>query len=170
MTRFVTVLVVAGSFLLFARPVAKAQPEEGQYYLIKNVNSKKALSVEAKGKEEGAKIVQVVPGGAELQQWKFVKNGDFYNIINRKTGRALNVQNESKEEGTPIIQWDAKDNNYENQQWSLEKKGKHFVIKARHSGMVLDVAEGSKDRKAPLIQWPFNEGRNQIFELEPAKK
>ena len=149
MNRFVAMAVVAGS-ILFVAQAAMAQPEEGQFYRIRNINSKKVLGIEEKGKEEGAKIIQVPSGPGELQQWKFVKFGDYYKIVNRKTGKALNVQNESKEEGTPIIQWDANVDN-ENQQWQLEKKGGNYVFKVRHSGMVLDVAEGSKERKAPLI-------------------
>ena len=144
MIRFVAVAVLAIAILAVGQ-TAWAQPEEGQFYRIKSVSSKKVLSVEDKG--EGDAIIQVAPGVAEVQQWKFVKSGDYYKIVNRKTGKALNVKNASKEEGTPIIQWDASDKG-ENQQWSLEKKGTSYVIKARHSGLVLDVADESKKGKA----------------------
>lgn len=169
MTRFYATLILASCLLLSA---AQGTPQvvEDQFYRIKNVRSKKVLSVEDKGKLEGAQIVQVVTAGTELQQWKFVKTGDYYKIVNRKTGMALNVQNESRDGGTPIIQWDAKAPN-ENQQWTLEKKGDNYAIKARHSGLVLDVADGSKDRKAPLVQNPFKEtdNENQLFEFVPVK-
>lgn len=170
MARFVAMVALAGSLMCISQ-IALAQPEEGQYYRIKCVSSKKVLAVEDKGKEDGAQIIQVLPGPKDFQQWKFVKVGDFYKIVNRKTGKALNVQNASKEEGTPIIQWDASDNG-ENQQWSLENKGNAFVIKARHSGLVLDVAEENKKRKASLIQYGYKQGDNdnQHFVLEPVKK
>ena len=169
MTRFAAMVSVAVSFL-FADRVAVAQPEEGQFYQIKNVNSKMVLALEdGAAKLDGARIVQRVPTPNEHQQWKFVKVGGFYKIVNRRTGQALNVLNGSNEERAPIIQWDANDNG-ENEQWSLEKKGNYFVIKARHSGMVIDVEAGSVERKAPVIQYPYHDGRNQIFELVPVEK
>jgi Ricin-type beta-trefoil lectin domain-like len=170
MTRFYATLILASCLLLSAAQGTPTQVVEDQFYRIKNVRSKKVLSVEDKGKLEGAQIIQVVPGPSDLQQWKFVKTGDYYKIVNHKTGMALNVQNESKEGGTPIIQWDAKAPN-ENQQWTLEKKGDAYAIKARHSGMVIDVANEKKDRKALLIQYPFKEtdNDNQLFEFVPVK-
>lgn len=169
MGRIVTLGVLVVAMLAFSH-LASAQPEEGQYYRIKCVSTKKVLSVEDKGKEEGAAIVQVLPGPKEIQQWKFVKAGDFYKIVNRKTGKALNVANASNEEGAPVIQWDASDPGV-NQQWTLEKKDDTYVIKARHSGMVLDVAEESTKRKAALIQYGYKKGQNdnQHFLLEPVK-
>ena len=160
--------VVAVSFL-FACQTALAQPVEGQYYRIKNVNSKKVLALDdGAGKVDGALIVQRSPGQNERQHWKFVKVGEFYKIINRKSGQALNVQSASGEEGAPIIQWDASDDG-ENQQWSLEKKRGNYYIKARHSGMVIDVANASKEREGAVIQYPYHEGRSQLFELVPVE-
>jgi nitroreductase len=170
MAKFCVAMFLVGCVLMCAGPSMGADPEEGQYYRIKNVRSKKVLSVSDEGKEEGAPIIQVLPGSKNLQEWKFVKIGDYYKIVNHKTGKALNVQSESKEAGTPIIQWDASADN-ENQQWSLVKQGDFFAIKARHSGLVMDVGAGTKERKASLIQYPLQEKENgnQIFELVPVK-
>lgn len=170
MTKLCMAMVLASCVLTCAGPGMGADPEDGQYYRIKNIRSKKVLSVSEVGKEEGAPIVQALPGPKNLQEWKFVKIGDYYKIVNRKTGKALNVQSESKEAGAPVIQWDASVDN-ENQQWSFVKQGDYFAIKARHSGLVLDVAAGTKERKASLIQYPLQEkdNENQIFELIPVK-
>lgn len=169
MSRFVAMAAVAGAFL-FASPTVSAQPEEGQYYQIKNVRSKKTLAIDDEGaKVEGAQIVQRIAGPNPRQEWKFEKVGRYYKIINRKSGMALNVQNASKAEGTPIIQWDASDPG-ENQQWLLEKHGENYVLKARHSGLVLDVSTGTKKRKAELLQYSFQNSGNQIFALVPVKK
>nr|WP_309690148.1 RICIN domain-containing protein [Armatimonas sp.] len=170
MNKFCVAMILTGCVLTCAVPGMGADPEEGEYYRIKNVRSKKVLSVADDGKEKGAPIVQVVPGPSELQQWQFVKVGGYYKIVNRKTGMALNVESESMQEGAPIIQWDARVNK-KNQQWSLVKKGDFFAIKVRHSGLVLDVAAGSKERRVSLIQYPLqrNDNGNQIFELVPVK-
>lgn len=158
MTRLVAIVVLAVSFQLAGQLVA-APPNEGAYYKIKNVNSKKALALND-GAEDGAQIIQRSPGQNERQQWSFVRVGKFYRIVNRKSGQALNVQ--SKEDGTPVIASD----NGKNLQWSLEETEGGFIIKSRHSGLVLDVANEAEERKAEVIQYPFHDGRNQIFEIE----
>lgn len=161
-------MAMAAVSLLFACQ-AVAQPVEGQYYQIKNLNSKMVLALDdGAGKVEGALIVQRSPAKYERRHWKFVKVGEFYKIINRHSGQALNVQNASGEEGAPIIQWDASDEG-ENQQWSLEEKKGNYRIKARHSGMVVDVADESKARQAGVIQMSQREGRSQLFQLVPVE-
>ena len=122
MFKFCVAIVLAACVLTCANPALGADPEEGQYYRIKNVQSNKVLSVSGTDMGEGAMIVPALLGFNYRQQWKFVKIGDYYKVVNRETGLALNVQSASKEEGAPIIQWDASIDN-ENQQWSLVKKG-----------------------------------------------
>lgn len=161
MTRYVAMVVVAVSFL-FVGNFAAAQPEEGVYYRIRNVNSEKFLAL-GDGAEDGAQIVQRLQGDNERQQWSFVKVGKYYKIVNRKSGQSLNVH--SKDEEAPIIASD----DGKNQQWSVDKKGDAIIIKSRHSGLVIDVADASKDPKAPVIQYRSHEDRNQVFELEPVK-
>lgn len=161
MTRCIAMAVLTVSLLLSGK-FAAAQPEEGVYYRIKNVNSKKMLALGiGAAKVDEAQIVQRARGEDERQQWKFVKVGKYFKIINRKSEQELNVR--SKDEEAPIVaSTDGK-----NAQWSLEKEGKAYLIKSRNSGLVVDVADESKDRKAPVIQYRNHEGRNQLFELEP---
>ncbi|MFO0864472.1 MAG: RICIN domain-containing protein [Gemmataceae bacterium] len=166
--RLVAVALFAGLMLAIGQ-ISLAQPEPDQWYRIKNVRSKKVLSI---GDDKEGQIIQRIAGPNEREQWKFVaaeKAPKHFYIINRKTGQALNVINESKEEGAAIIPWDASVKS-QNQQWSLEKNGDHYVIKARHSGLVLDVADGTKKRKAPLIQYSPQNSGNQFFLLEPVNK
>ena len=165
MTKCLASCLLTVACLLSATGGTEAQ-DPNRYYRIKNVNSKKVLSVDDKGKDEGDRIIQVVPADSDLQQWKFVKSGDYFKIVNRKSGLALNVKDGAKKRGAPVIQWDAKEAG-ENSEWRLEKKGEHYAIKARHSGMVLDVAQASEERRSSLIQYPFKESNNenQLFEL-----
>ena len=166
MTKFCMAMVLSGFVLACVGPARGADPEEGQYYRIKNVRSEKVLSVSDKGKEEGAKIEQVPQAPSLLQQWEFVNVGDYYKIVNRKTGKALNVQSESQEEDAHIIKWDASVDN-ENLQWSLLKVGDNFKFKVRHSGMVLHM----KDKgESTVVQFPLRkDNKNQVFELIPIR-
>jgi hypothetical protein len=166
MTKFCMAMVLTGFVLACVDPAIGADPEEGKYYRIKNVRSEKVLTVSDKGKEEGAKIEQVLQAPSLLQQWEFVKVGGYYKIVNRKTGKALNVQSESQEEDAPIIQWDANVDN-ENLQWSLLKVGDNFKFKARHSGMVMQVKDSGE---STVVQFPIRkDNKNQVFELVPIR-
>jgi len=161
--RFVAMIVVTLAYLS-AAAVANAQPEEGVYYRIKNVNSKKFLALgDGAATSDETQIVQRSPAMNERAQWKFVPVGKHYRIVNRKTGQELSVH--SKDEGEPILAR----TKVKHGQWSVESKDGSYVFKSRHSGLVIDVAEASKDRKAPVIQYPSHEGHNQLFELEPVK-
>ena len=162
MTRLFSFVVVAVSFLL-AGNFAAAQPQEGVYYQIKNVNSKKVLAL-SDSEGDGEQILQRMSGQGERQQWSFVKVGAYYRILNRKTGQALNVRSTAGE--TPIIASD----NGKNLQWSFEKNAEGYVIKSRHSGLVIDVADESTERKASVIQNSAHDGRNQTFELVPVEE
>ncbi len=163
MIRFVALMVVAVSFL-FAGNFAAAQPAEGEFYRIKNLNSGKYLALgDDSDKMKEAQVVQRAQGKGNRQQWSFEKVGKFYRIINRQSGQALNVH--STEEDEPVFATD----NGKNAQWSLEKVGENYMIKSRNSGLVVDVADESKERKAPVVQFQAKETRNQIFALEPVK-
>ncbi len=118
MTKFFVAMVAASCLFAGAGPAVGADPEDGQYYRIKNARTEKVLSVSEKGKEEGATIEEVARSPSLLQQWTFVKVGDYYKIVNRKTGMALNDPERIAGGRRPIIQWDASVDN-ENQQWSL---------------------------------------------------
>jgi hypothetical protein len=152
------VVILAVSFLCIGK-FAAAQPAEGQYYRIMNVNSKKVLSL-GDTEADREQLVQRAHGEGERQQWSFIKVGKHYRIANRQTGQLLNVQ--SLEANSAVT---AKENG-KNSQWSLEKSGKTYLIRSRHSGLVIDVADVSKERKAPVIQFSENGGRSQMFEIE----
>jgi hypothetical protein len=162
MTRFVAISLFAVSTLL-ASSLAAAEPEEGKFYRIINVNSNKCLALaDGAKKVDEAQIVQRNHGQNERQQWSFVKVGEGRNfrIINREGGQALSVH--STDAGAPVVA----SNSAKNRQWSFEKKGDNYVIKSRHSDLVLDVADESTERKAPLIQAKANDGQNQLFKIE----
>lgn len=144
-------------------------PQEGKFYRIKNVHSKKVLAVEDKALDDGARIVQIIAGPKDHQAWKFVKTDSYYKIVNRRSDKALNVVSGVKDVGADIIQWDVEDD-AENQHWSLEKRDGYFIIRARHSGLVLDVANEAKGRKSPLVQQFLTGSANQLFELIPFPK
>jgi hypothetical protein len=152
------VVILAVSFLCIGK-FAAAQPAEGGFYRITNVNSKKALAL-GDTEADGEQIIQRADGEGERQHWSFIKVGNHYKIANRKTGQLLNVR--SLEPDTAVS---AKENG-RNAQWSLEKSGGTYLIRSRHSGLVLDVADVSKERKAPVIQSSEIKSRNQRFEIE----
>jgi hypothetical protein len=176
MIRFVSFSVVAAVSFVAAQ-VAQAQPEEGEYYKIKSVNSGMVLSVADESEKTGAKIVQAEPKkGDEAQQWKLVKAGEHYKLVNRKSGKALEVPDASKEQGVQMQQGDDKGGKGgKNQLWNVEKlsdKDKSYVIKAQGNGLVLDVQDADKNVGAAVIQWPLNEKgdrKNQKWEFVPVK-
>src|SRR5205807_734799 len=101
MPRLAAAVSLAASLLLSGQ-VALTQPAEGQYYLIKNVNSGKLLSVEGDPAQAGAKMVQWGAKerrgkGDETQQWKLVKVGEQYKIVNRLSGKVLEVPDTSND-------------------------------------------------------------------------
>jgi hypothetical protein len=164
---------VVAALLLFAGQVAFAQPEEGEFYKIKNENSGLLLAVADESDKTGAKIIQAEPRkGDEAQQWKLVKVGEHYKLVNRKSGKALEVPDASKDEGVQIQQGEDKARS-KGQIWTIDKvTGKFYAIKAQCSGLVLDVKEADKNAGAAVIQWPLNDKgdrKNQKWEFLTVK-
>ena len=123
MIRFVAMMVVTLSFLS-GGTVASEHPEEGVFYRLKNVNSKKVLALGVgAAKSDNTQIVQRSQGQDERQQWKFVAVGKYYRIVNRKTEQELNVRSKDEDDAV-VASTDGK-----NAQWSLEQMGEAFLIK-----------------------------------------
>jgi hypothetical protein len=166
--------VALGGCLLLAGQVGRAQPENGQYYRIRNVNSGKLLVADGDG--AGAKIIQATAArgkrGDDSQHWQLVKViGNYYKLVNRTTGLVLEVPNGLRNPGVQIQQ--GVDRRARNQLWSLESVGgKTFVIKSLFNGLVLDAEGAERGDGVPIIQWTFNargDRKNQRWEFLPAR-
>lgn len=72
MTRAVAMLLLTGAFL-GAGNISAQEPQEGVFYRIKNVNSKRVLALsDGTGKADDPQIVQRAHGKDERQPWRFV--------------------------------------------------------------------------------------------------
>lgn len=125
---------------------------------IINVNSGKALNLEAGSETNGANIHQWNNPESEHSKWliKSLGAGDYdqkwYTITNVKSGKALNVKDGSKENGANIHQWDNLDSVHS--KWTFhDMGGGAFALRNVHSGKFLNVDGGSKANGANVQQW-----------------
>jgi hypothetical protein len=148
-------------------PMAASNPnapvESGAIYTITAKHSSKVLDVYGSSREDGGKIVQWGPNGAENQKWILtdLKNG-YYVIKSSLNGKALDVSGSSLNDGAQVYQWSTQLG--DNQQFKLvDAGGGYYHIVAKHSQKYLTIERNSSSDGAYTQQWSNNGGDNQKF-------
>jgi hypothetical protein len=92
----------------------------GEAYVLRNVNSGKALDVEFASTDDGANVQQYGYAGGENQQWVVtdLDNG-YYKLEAVHSGKALDVESASTSDGANVHQWEYVGG--DNQQWAIEQ-------------------------------------------------
>ncbi|GAB3641453.1 RICIN domain-containing protein [Spirosoma arcticum] len=148
-------------------PMAPSSPnspvESGAIYTITAKHSSKVLDVYGSSREDGGKIVQWGPNGADNQKWILtdLKNG-YYVIKSSLNGKALDVSGSSMSDGAQIYQWSTQLG--DNQQFKLvDAGGGYYNVVAKHSQKYLTIERNSPSDGAYIQQWSNNGGDNQKF-------
>ncbi|WP_435064624.1 glycoside hydrolase family 97 catalytic domain-containing protein [Halobaculum sp. EA56] len=140
--------------------------ESGETYVLRNVNSGKALDVENASTGDGANVHQWGYVGDDNQKWVItdLENG-YYKLEAVHSGKALDVENASTDDGANVHQWEYVGG--DNQQWEIaENADGSYRLLARHSGKALDVENASTGDGANVHQWGYVGGDNQKWTLE----
>ncbi|TBW58463.1 carbohydrate-binding protein [Marinobacter halodurans] len=96
----------------------------GDYYLIRAVHSRKAISTYGDSKESDVNVHQWTYKGKNNQIWKISPSGSgYYTITSKHSGLYLGVKDGSRSNGGDIRQYNAS-GGYD-QQWKFERVFKH---------------------------------------------
>ncbi len=137
----------------------------GQKYVIKSVNSGKALDVSWGSWDNGANVLQYRYSGYENQKWYIESLGNgYYSIKSANSGKSLDVSGASTADGANVQQWDYHGGSC--QQWKIEAVNGSWSIINRNSGKALDVSGRSKDDNANVLQWRYTGAANQLWTIE----
>ena len=135
-----------------------------QTYVIKSVNSGKALDVSWGSKDNGANVLQYSYYGYQNQKWYLEKQSNGYYVIkSANSGKVLDVTWGSADDGANVQQCEYYGNAC--QQWELRKVGNNYAIINRNSGKALDVEGKSKADNANVLQWRYTGGANQLWSI-----
>jgi hypothetical protein len=94
--------------------------KKGDYYIIINRKTEKAIKVKDDSKKAGTPVIQSkVNLDIESQHWSFVKQGDNIAIKSRHSGLVLDVAQGSVDKLDPLIQWPLKKANNGNQHFKI---------------------------------------------------
>jgi len=147
------------------------QPAEltGTKYAIFNVNSRKALDINAQGE-----IVQKDYTATSRQWWTFTADvgstprpsRNAVNIRNVSTTQLLGVVAGAQHDGAVAVQWP--DVNAADQSWSLlPTDGGYVTIVNNNSGKVLGIPAGSQKDGEKAVQWTEERVKDQQWVLLP---
>ncbi|RKD95708.1 glycoside hydrolase family 97 catalytic domain-containing protein [Halopiger aswanensis] len=138
----------------------------GEAYVLRSVNSGKALDVENASTSDGANVHQYGYVGSENQQWVVTDLGNgYYKLEAVHSGKALDVEGASTSDGANVHQYEY--GGGENQQWAIEENADgSYRLLARHSGKALDVEGASTSDGANVHQYGYVGADNQKWTLE----
>ena len=137
----------------------------GQKYVIKSVNSGKALDVSGRSMDNGGNVIQYAYGGGNNQKWYIEKQSNgSYVIKSVNSGKVLDVAWGSKDNGANVQQCQYYGNAC--QQWELRKVGNNYAIISKNSGKALDVSGRSTANGANVLQWSYSGASNQLWTIE----
>ena len=138
-----------------------------QLYVIRNVNSGKALDVYYGSADNGANILQYAYNGYQNQKWYLQKQSDGYYILKSAgSGKVAEVADASSADGANVQQWNYHD--AANQEWKIEQVGSNYRIINRLSGKALDVSGRSVKDNANVLQWRYSGAANQLWSIGKA--
>lgn len=138
-----------------------------QTYVIKSVNSGKALDVFWGSKDNGANVLQYTYNGYANQKWYLEKQSNGYYVIkSANSGKVLDVAWGSTDDGANVQQCEYYGNAC--QQWELRKVGNSYAIINKNSGKALDVSGRSTADNANVLQWRYTGAANQLWNIEAA--
>ncbi|MBR5091587.1 MAG: family 16 glycosylhydrolase [Ruminiclostridium sp.] len=141
--------------------------QSGKKYVIKSLNSGKALDVSWGSKDSGANVLQYSYCGYENQKWLIESLGNgYYSIKSANSGKSLDVSGASTSDGANVQQWDYHGGSC--QQWKIEATNGGYSIINRNSGKALDVSGKSKADNANVLQWRYTGANNQIWVITEA--
>jgi hypothetical protein len=138
----------------------------GETYVLRNVNSGKALDVENASTADGANVHQYSYVGDDNQKWVVtdLENG-YYRLEAVHSGKALDVEGASTADGANVHQYAYGGGT--NQQWEIrENADGSYRLLARHSGKALDVEAASTSDGGNVHQYGYVGGDNQKWTLE----
>ncbi|MBX0293827.1 glycoside hydrolase family 97 catalytic domain-containing protein [Haloarcula nitratireducens] len=138
----------------------------GETYVLRNVNSGKALDVENASTSDGANVHQYSYASGDNQKWVVTDLGNsYYKLEAVHSGKALDVENASTSDGANVHQYEYVGG--ENQQWDVIKNadGSYRLI-ARHSGKALNVQGGSTSDGGNVEQYTYDGYGSQKWTLE----
>ncbi|MFB6234076.1 MAG: glycoside hydrolase family 97 catalytic domain-containing protein [Halopenitus sp.] len=159
----------SGGAALYIRPADSTDSNDvvsGETYVLRNVNSGKALDVDSASTANGANVQQYGYAGGDNQKWVVtdLDNG-YYKLEAVHSGKALDVENASTSDGANVHQYEYVGG--ENQQWEIiENSDGSYRLIARHSGKALDVENASTADGANVHQYDYVAGANQQWTLE----
>jgi len=162
----VTGLLLTGTATtVIAAPATAAEIDPNAWYEIVSRHSGKAIDIEGRSTQDGARVIQWTRNGRENQQFRFVSSGSgYYRIMARHSGKVLDVFEWNPNDGAEIRQWT--DLNGTNQQFQiLDSPGGYVRFINRFSGKALDVWEWSTADGARISQFTDLGGANQQFQL-----
>ena len=137
----------------------------GQKYVIKSVNSGKALDVSGRSMDNGGNIIQYAYGGGNNQKWYLERQSNGYYVIKSvHSGKVLDVAWGSKDNGANVQQCQYYGNSC--QQWELRRVGSSYAIISVNSGKALDVSGRSTANGANVLQWSYSGASNQLWNIE----
>lgn len=138
-----------------------------QTYVIKSVNSGKALDVSWGSQDNGANVLQYTYHGYKNQKWYLERQSNGYYVIKcSNSGKVLDVAWGSGNDGANVQQCEYYGNSC--QQWELRKVGNNYAIINRSSGKALDVEGRSTADNANVLQWRYTGANNQLWSITPA--
>ena len=137
----------------------------GQKYVIKSVNSGKALDVSGRSMDNGGNVIQYAYGGGNNQKWYIEQQSNgSYVIKSVNSGKVLDVAWGSRDNGANVQQCQYYGNAC--QQWELRKVGNSYAIISKNSGKALDVSGRSTANGANVLQWSYSGASNQLWTIE----
>nr|WP_305794499.1 glycoside hydrolase family 97 catalytic domain-containing protein [Halomarina rubra] len=140
--------------------------QSGETYVLRNVNSGKALDVASASASDGANVHQYGYVGDDNQKWVVTDlNNGYYKLEAVHSGKALDVEAASTSDGANVHQYGYV--GADNQQWEIvENADGSYRLLARHSGKALDVEYASTSDGANVHQYGYGGADNQKWTFE----
>ena len=140
----------------------------GDTYVIENVASGKALSVENDASDNGANVCQrTYTENNQAQQWTITYAGNgLYTINNKANGKALDVNMAGSGNGTNIQLYE---NNYGNaQKWAIVERGGNYTLfpVCGNGKGVMDLSSSSPYDGANIQLYEWNKTDAQRWNIQ----
>ncbi|MBQ3452692.1 RICIN domain-containing protein [Candidatus Saccharibacteria bacterium] len=139
------------------------------YFVIKNLQSGKALDVAEAKKDNGTNIQMWDDNGTCAQKWSILKSKYGYEFISACSYKALDLKAADSSPGSNIQIYDA--NNSKAQQWQLEKvelleEGSYMIESRVGKDKAIDISGNKKVNGTNIQIYEVNGTTAQIWEIK----
>ena len=138
------------------------------YYTVRNLQSGKAIDVDAAKDTNWANIQAWGSNGTCAQKWRILKNGDNYTFISACSGKVLDLAGADTRSGINVQQFEA--NNSGAQKWKLTpveivQSGEYVIVSKLSNNKVVDIAGNDRSNGANIQIYDYNGTSAQLWKV-----